>query len=113
MRAGLDHRVDIVLPSLQGLQQSITVTESIFVAPEEVKNSSYLVQPREILKAAGALQDLSRYVQTLPGVVIGSDDFRNDIIVRGGSPLENLFIVDNIVNPISTRSRTSHQRAAP
>ena len=42
------------------------------------------------------MQDAARYVQTLPGVVIGSNDFRNDIIVRGGSPLENLFIVDNM-----------------
>jgi hypothetical protein len=38
-------------------------------------------------------------VQSLPGVVIGSDDFRNDLIVRGGSPLENLYIVDNIEIP--------------
>jgi hypothetical protein len=32
-------------------------------------------------------------------VVIGTNDFRNDIIVRGGSPLENLFIVDNVEIP--------------
>jgi hypothetical protein len=99
VRAGLDHRVDIALPSLDGTRQSITVTESVFVAPEEVKNSSFLIQPQEVFKAAGSLQDVSRYVQTLPGVVIGSDDFRNDIIVRGGSPLENLFIVDNVEIP--------------
>ena len=42
---------------------------------------------------------MSRYVQGLPGVVIGSNDFRNDIIVRGGSPLENLFVVDNVEIP--------------
>jgi hypothetical protein len=99
VRAGLDQTVDVSLPRLDGGQQSVTVSESAFVAPEEVKSSSFLVQPNEIFKAAGALQDVSRYVQTLPGVVIGSDDFRNDIIVRGGSPLENLFIVDNIEIP--------------
>ena len=42
---------------------------------------------------------MSRYVQGLPGVVIGTNDFRNDIIVRGGSPLENLFVVDNVEIP--------------
>ena len=42
---------------------------------------------------------MSRYVQALPGVVIGTNDFRNDIIVRGGSPLENLFVVDNVEIP--------------
>src|SRR4029078_365493 len=54
---------------------------------------------REILTRAAALQDVSRYVQALPGVVIGTNDFRNDIIVRGGSPLENLFVVDNVELP--------------
>jgi hypothetical protein len=32
-------------------------------------------------------------------VVIGTNDFRNDLIVRGGSPLENLYIVDNVEIP--------------
>lgn len=99
VRAGLEGRVDIAAPALDVNTQSVTVTESVFVAPEEIKNSGYLVQPEEVYKSAGALQDVSRYVQTLPGVVIGSDDFRNDIIVRGGSPLENLYVVDNIEIP--------------
>lgn len=99
VRAGLETRVEVTLPALETLEQSVTVTEPVFAVPEEVKNSGYLVQPREIFKAAGALQDVSRYLQTLPGVVAGSDDFRNDIIVRGGSPVENLFVVDNIEVP--------------
>jgi hypothetical protein len=99
VRAGLEDKVEVSLPRLDAVQQSITVSESVFLAPEEVKNSGFLVQPNEIFKSAGALQDVSRYVQTLPGVAIGSDDFRNDIIVRGGSPLENLFIIDNIEIP--------------
>jgi hypothetical protein len=99
VRAGLEGRVDITMPTVDAVAQSVTVTESVFVAPEEIKNSNYLIQAREIGKAAGALQDVSRYVQTLPGVAIGSNDFRNDIIVRGGSPLENLFVVDNVEIP--------------
>lgn len=99
VRAGLEATVEVLLPRLDTVQQSITVSESAFLAPEEVKNSSFLVTNKEVYNAAGALQDVSRYVQTLPGVAIGSNDFRNDIIVRGGSPLENLFIVDNIEIP--------------
>lgn len=99
VRAGLDGRVEVTLPSLEGLTQTVTVTAPAFVAPEEIKNSAFLIQQTEILTSAAALQDVSRYVQTLPGVVIGTNDFRNDIIVRGGSPLENLFIVDNIEIP--------------
>lgn len=99
VRAGLDGAVEVTLPALDALEQTITVTAPAFRAPEEVKSSGFLVAPREILKSAGALQDVSRYVQGLPGVVIGTNDFRNDIIVRGGSPLENLFIVDNVEIP--------------
>ena len=99
VRAGLDGTVDITLPTVENFQQTVTVTAPAFQAPEEVKNSGFLVEPREILKSAAALQDVSRYVQGLPGVVIGTNDFRNDIIVRGGSPLENLFVVDNVEIP--------------
>jgi hypothetical protein len=99
VRAGLDGTVEVDLPAMAQVEQSVTVTAPAYTAPVEVKNSGYLVAPREVLKNAGALQDVSRYIQSLPGVVIGSNDFRNDIIVRGGSPLENLFIVDNIEIP--------------
>ena len=99
VRAGLDGTVEITLPKVEGLEQTVTVTAPAFRSPDEVKNSGFLVGPREILKSASALQDVSRYVQGLPGVVIGTDDFRNDIIVRGGSPLENLFVVDNVEIP--------------
>lgn len=99
VRAGLDTRVELALPQLDAVVQSVTVSETVFAVPEEVKTSGYLVQPSEIFKSAGALQDVSRYLQTLPGVLVGSDDFRNDIIVRGGSPTENLFVVDNIEVP--------------
>ena len=99
VRAGLNGTVDIRLPAVESFQQTVTVTAPAFQAPEEVKNSGFLLAPREILKSAAALQDVSRYVQGLPGVVIGTNDFRNDIIVRGGSPLENLFVVDNVEMP--------------
>lgn len=99
VRAGLDARVEITLPDAATFEQSVTVTAPAFAFPEEIKNSGFLVSSSEINDSAGALQDVSRYVQSLPGVVIGTDDFRNDLIVRGGSPLENLYIVDNVEIP--------------
>ena len=99
VRAGLVSAVDVTLPVIASVVQSVTVTAPAFSVPQEFKNSAFLVQPREVLKSAGALQDVSRYVQTLPGVVTGTDDFRNDLIVRGGSPLENLYVVDNVEIP--------------
>jgi TonB-dependent Receptor Plug Domain len=99
VRAGLDVVVDVALPDTVAVAETVTVTSPTFTFPEEVRNSGYLVSPIEILSSAGALQDVSRYVQTLPGVAIATADFRNDLIVRGGSPLENLYIVDNVEIP--------------
>jgi outer membrane receptor protein involved in Fe transport len=99
VRAGLDQRVEVALPEVTDLAETVSVTATTVSVPDEVKTSGYLVTAADIFKSAGALQDVSRYVQSLPGVVIGSDDFRNDIIVRGGSPLENLFMVDNVEVP--------------
>jgi len=96
IRAGLESTVQLVRPSLR---ESITVTAGEATQSEELKNSAFLIDGQTIFKSAGTLQDVSRYVQALPGAAIGSDDFRNDLIVRGGSPLENLFIVDNVEVP--------------
>jgi hypothetical protein len=63
----------------------------------------------EILSSAGTYGDFSRYLQTFPGVVFNTDE-SNDILVRGGNPLENLFLVDGIevpnINHISTEAAT-------
>ena len=99
VRAGVDTRFEVTLPLATVFAESVTVSAPVFVAPEEVKNSNVLILGEEVWKSAGTLQDVSRYVTALPGVAGGSADFRNDIIVRGGSPLENLFIVDNIEVP--------------
>jgi hypothetical protein len=99
VRAGLEAIVDVALPETVAVAETVTVTAPTFAFPEEVRNSGYLVTSTEILSSAGALQDVSRYAQTLPGVAIATADFRNDLIVRGGSPLENLYIVDNVEIP--------------
>jgi hypothetical protein len=97
VHAGLETQADLTYPSTT--RDSITVTEIVTTAPEELKTSAYLADGTQIFKSAGTFQDVSRFVQVFPGAVIGSDDFRNDLIVRGGSPLENLFIVDNVEVP--------------
>ena len=99
VRAGLEAQIEFDAPDLASASQSVTVSVGAFATPEEIKTSSFLAEREAIFKAAGAQQDVSRYVQTFPGVGIGTNDFRNDLIVRGGSPLENLFIVDNVEIP--------------
>lgn len=99
VRAGFDAKVEVALPQIDAVVEEVNVTAPAFTPPEEVKTSGFVLSSRAIRTSAGALQDVSRFTQSLPGVVIGSNDFRNDLIVRGGSPLENLFVVDNVEIP--------------
>ena len=52
----------------------------------------------EIRRAPGALGDPGRMVQSLPGIASQQDE-RNDIVARGGNPIENLTTVDGIEVP--------------
>ena len=96
---GVENNLELSLARLDVVREGIEVTDSVLTVPEEVKTSNYLISSQVINQSASALKDVSRYVQTLPGVTFAASDFRNDIVVRGGSPLENLYIVDNVEIP--------------
>ena len=51
-----------------------------------------------MLSSAGTWGDFTRYLQVLPGVVWNTD-MSNDVMVRGGNPTENLYVVDGIEVP--------------
>jgi hypothetical protein len=52
----------------------------------------------DIQASAGTFGDFSRYLQAFPGVV-GTGDWSNETVVRGGNPEENLMLVDGIEVP--------------
>jgi hypothetical protein len=51
-----------------------------------------------IRRAPGVQEDVIRAVALLPGVGV-TQPGRNDLVVRGGAPFENLFLVDGIEVP--------------
>jgi hypothetical protein len=53
---------------------------------------------QEVTSSAGTFGDVSRFLQTFPGVV-ATGDLSNEVLVRGGHPMENLFLVDGIEVP--------------
>jgi hypothetical protein len=99
VHAGVETSVEFSLAALTAIEQTVTVTATTQSLPEEIKTSGFLVPANAIQDSAGSLQDVSRYLQSLPGVSTATEEERNDLIVRGGSPLENLFVVDNIEVP--------------
>jgi hypothetical protein len=78
--------------------EQVVVSASAFDRPPEVTTSSYGMQYAEVRRSAGAIGDINRFVQALPGVIIANDQ-RNDLVARGGSPSENLTLIDNIEVP--------------
>lgn len=59
--------------------------------------------------------DISRVIQSLPGVGggAGGGGFRNDIIIRGGAPSENVFYLDGIEIPIINHFSTQGSGGGP
>jgi len=92
------------------ITDQIDVEANYFQKSSDVNISSLNLDFEEIRRAPGATEDISRMIQTIPGVSIGNDQ-RNDIIVRGGSPAENLILIDGIeipnINHFGTDGSTS------
>lgn len=76
----------------------IVVEENRFIMPNDLANSFKSLQYEEIRRTPGGFEDIGRVVQVLPGVSFVNDG-RNDLIVRGGAPSENLFLLDNTFIP--------------
>ncbi|HDP68412.1 MAG TPA: TonB-dependent receptor, partial [Candidatus Marinimicrobia bacterium] len=78
--------------------EQVTVRPSEFKKKEEAPLSVQKIRLSDIEKAPGANRDISKVIQSFPGV--GSTvSFRNDIIVRGGGPGESRFYLDGIEIP--------------
>lgn len=69
----------------------------------------------EIKANPGGNFDISRVIQSLPGVGggVGGGGFRNDIIIRGGAPNENVFYLDGIEIPTINHFATQGAGGGP
>jgi hypothetical protein len=69
----------------------------------------------EIRTNPGGNFDISRVVQVLPGVAgtTGGGGFRNDIIIRGGAPNENVYYLDGIEIPVINHFSTQGSAGGP
>ena len=78
--------------------QEVVVRPSYFRKKEESPVSLRTIGIDEIEKNPGGNRDISKVLQSYPGVS-SSSAFRNDIIVRGGGPSENRFYIDGVEIP--------------
>ncbi len=91
--------IDISLKESAVALQEVTVRQNLNAKKIESPLSVLSIGVQEIEKSAGANRDVSKVVQALPGVG-ATDPNRNDLIVRGGGPSENVFYLDGIEIPV-------------
>jgi len=78
--------------------EAVEVKAEIFVKKEESPVSVKSIGVMELERSPGGNRDVSKVIQSLPGVASGVS-FRNDVIVRGGGSNENRFYLDEIEIP--------------
>ncbi|MGY3091418.1 hypothetical protein ACVWYF_004485 [Hymenobacter sp. UYAg731] len=96
---------------------TVTASRAIRVATAETPLSVQRLTTEEIKSNPGGNFDISRVVQSLPGVGGGGSGgtagFRNDIIIRGGAPNENVYYLDGIEVPVINHFATQGSAGGP
>ena len=118
INAGNENYLNIELvPSNQELTE-VVVTQNRRTAKAATLESPLSVQrltSEEIKSNPGGNFDVSKVIQTLPGVGGGPQGggFRNDIIIRGGGPNENVYYLDGIEIPVLNHFQTQGSSGGP
>ena len=92
--------------------QDVVVKASPFRRKIESPVSARIISIEEIDMNPGGNRDISRVIQSFPGVA-STPAFRNDVIVRGGGPNENRFFIDNIEIPYLNHFSTQGASGGP
>jgi hypothetical protein len=77
---------------------TVEVTAGYFQKSPDAVISTQRLSYEEIRRSPGGFEDVVRAISVLPGVAQAQPG-RNDLVVRGGAPSENMYLVDNIEIP--------------
>ena len=90
--------LEIPMKEAENTTDSVVIVASPFKEVEEAPLSLRTIGTSEIKRNPGGNRDISKVIQSLPGVA-STVSFRNDILIRGGGPNENRFYIDGIETP--------------
>jgi outer membrane cobalamin receptor len=118
VNAGNENNINVELEP-----QASALTDVVVKANKRTAKAATLETPlsvqritsEEIKANPGGNFDISKVIQTLPGVGggAGGGGFRNDIIIRGGGPNENVFYLDGIEVPVINHFQTQGSSGGP
>ncbi|MFR9504072.1 MAG: carboxypeptidase-like regulatory domain-containing protein [Rikenellaceae bacterium] len=91
--------IEIAMEESARKVDSVVVVRSLLSRVAQSPVSMRQIGLQLLERTAGANRDLSKVVQSFPGVAFSPASYRNDLIVRGGSPSENRFYVDGFELP--------------
>ena len=116
--SGNENTFTIELEPTVNQLNAVTVTSRRNTAKATTLESPLSIQrltAEEIKANPGGNFDISKVIQSLPGVGGGAagGTFRNDIIIRGGAPSENVFYLDGIEVPIINHFSTQGSGGGP
>jgi hypothetical protein len=96
VKTGKEAKLTIQLSEVSLELSEVSVKADYFdMALMENNLSTIILGSEEVKRSPGSLQDFQRILQSLAGVSF-SKDKTNELLVRGGSPDENLTVLDNI-----------------
>lgn len=104
--------IEIELTATTTQLKEVVVQTSKFKKTEESPLSLQTLGVEEIERNPGGNRDISKVIQSLPGVA-STTSFRNDIIIRGGSPNENRFYLDGVEVPVINHFQTQGSSGGP
>ena len=99
-------------PVSQKLSEVI-VTKNPFKRIKETPLSIQNLSAVEVATYPGGNNDIAKVVQSLPGVSGSIGGFRNDVIIRGGAPNENVYYLDGIEIPNINHFSTQGSAGGP
>jgi hypothetical protein len=94
------------------LDEVVISSGNSFSKLDESPLSRLTIGTTEIKRTPGGNRDISRVIRSLPGVA-STPSFRNDILIRGGSPSENSFYLDGIQIPVINHFQTQGSSGGP
>ena len=116
--SGNENNIQVEVEELVNQLSNVIVTSKKSSAKAATLESPLSIQrltTEDIKNNPGGFFDISKVIQSLPGVGGGAagGTFRNDIIIRGGAPSENVFYLDGIEIPIINHFGTQGSGGGP
>lgn len=105
--------LNVALKSSDMSLEELVVTVNPFTKLETTPLSIQNLSQEEIASYPGGNNDIAKVIQSFPGVSGSVAGFRNDVIIRGGAPNENVYYLDGIEIPTINHFSTQGSAGGP